>query len=329
MSVSKVNSSLSRKSIIWLSILVIIINIAMLLVINIRYQEIYSAAYIDKIELLVKTESPSIIFVGGSNVAFGINSEKIKQQTGYNTVNMGLSGNIGVRFMLEGIKHTLKSGDIVVIIPEYQHFLNEKNNLGPDFIQAIIANPVLIRYISSLEEVVYSAEIFPYVYTQAIKSLYNDITQRNCVFCMIDEKVYYRNAFNEYGDIVSHENLHQTIEIPNFHLEKEYSNSNISKMIAVINKFALYAEEKDARVVFIYPATPFPSDDETIEVLNYLQTRLQKELIITVCGHSSDAWYSRGLFFDTYYHLTPEGRNINTERIINDLVPVIEEGIMK
>jgi len=325
MSVSKANSSLSGKSIIWLLILVIIINTSMLLIINIRYQDIYSAAYIDKIKLLVKTESPCIIFVGGSNVAFGINSEKIKQQTGYNTVNMGLSGNIGIKFMLEGIKHTLKSGDIVVIIPEYQHFLNKKNNLGPDFIQAIIANPSLIRYISSLDEVIYSAEIFPYVYTQAIKSLYNDIAQRNCVFCMNDEKIYYRNAFNEYGDIVSHENLHQTIEIPNFHLEKEYSNTNISKMITVINKFALYAEEKNAKVVFIYPATPSPFDDETIEVLNYLQTRLQKELIITVRGHPSDAWYSRGLFFDTYYHLTPEGRNINTERIINDLVPVIEE----
>lgn len=46
---------------------------------------------------------------------------------------------------------------------------------------------------------------------------------------------------------------------------------------------------------------------------------LRTELIIPVLGNPSEAWYSRSLFFDKLYHLSVEGRELNTQRIIDQI----------
>jgi len=226
---------------------------------------------------------------------------------------------------LATIKPTLQLGDIVIIMPEYQQFLNEKNNMGPAYLQTLIANPTLLRYISSADEVIYLAEIFPYVYTQTVRSFCKDLSQRDCLFCENNEQIYHRSAFNTFGDMMSHEQIHPTQEISHLYLENRQNNPNISKTISIINKFALYVEEKMGSVFLLYPATPSPSDDATYEILDYLDLRLKNELNITVVGNPSDAWYSRGFFFDTYYHLTPQGREINTERVIDYLLSILQK----
>lgn len=297
-------------------------NTGMLVVIHDRYQDSYYAALVDKIALLENSASPRLIFVGGSNVAFGVDSQTVQEQSGYHVVNMGLNGNLGIRFMLSVVKPTLRTGDVVVIMPEYQQFFNAKENVGPAFVQALIANPVLLQYVSSPIEIGYMAELFPYIYTQAIKSIWQDITQRDCLFCVNDEQIYFRSAFNAYGDIISHEDVHPTREIAHINLRYNKNNPNISHTISIINKFAKDTETLEIKIFIIYPATPSPINDSTISMLNYLDARLKKELKIPVLGNLSDAWYSTALFFDTYYHLTPQGRFVNTNRIVDYLLSI-------
>lgn len=47
----------------------------------------YLLAYNKKCELLEKTESPRIIFVGGSNLCFGLDSKRIADSLHVNVVN--------------------------------------------------------------------------------------------------------------------------------------------------------------------------------------------------------------------------------------------------
>ena len=51
----------------------------------------YLAASVDKHHLLVHQPSPRIVFVGGSNLAFGLDSGAIERSLGYHPVNMGLN----------------------------------------------------------------------------------------------------------------------------------------------------------------------------------------------------------------------------------------------
>ena len=50
----------------------------------------YLAAILEKDRLIRNTPSPKIILVGGSNLAFGIDSKAIEDSLGLHVVNMGL-----------------------------------------------------------------------------------------------------------------------------------------------------------------------------------------------------------------------------------------------
>ena len=58
---------------------------------------------IQKDSLLKETLSPRIIFVGGSNLVFGLDSEKVKEELRMNPVNAGLAINFGLVFMMDDI----------------------------------------------------------------------------------------------------------------------------------------------------------------------------------------------------------------------------------
>src|SRR2546423_1051105 len=80
----------------------------------------WMSAAIDKENLIRNTPQPRVIFVGGSNLAFGLNSLLIQRRLGRSVVNMGLSAGLGMRFMLAEVRPHLRPGDLVVVVPEYE-----------------------------------------------------------------------------------------------------------------------------------------------------------------------------------------------------------------
>jgi len=78
----------------------------------------YIMALLDKHRLLETTPQPRIIVAGDSNLAFGLDSGMIKKATGYNIINMGLHGGLGLIYSMDELKPYLKKGDIVIFIPD-------------------------------------------------------------------------------------------------------------------------------------------------------------------------------------------------------------------
>jgi len=87
----------------------------------------YNLAIIDKQRILANTKSPKIVLAGGSNLAFGIDSESIQQRFNRPVVNMGLHADLGLGRILDNISPFLNSGDILLIAPEYSHFTSTWN----------------------------------------------------------------------------------------------------------------------------------------------------------------------------------------------------------
>src|SRR6478672_545894 len=79
----------------------------------------YIAAVLEKDRLIRSTPSPKIILVGGSNLAFGIDSRMMEDSLHLNVVNMGLYAKLGLRYMLAQVKPYIRRGDVVIIVPEY------------------------------------------------------------------------------------------------------------------------------------------------------------------------------------------------------------------
>jgi hypothetical protein len=58
----------------------------------------------NKHRMLRETSSPRIIFLGGSNLCFGLDSRRIADTFDMPVVNLGLHAGIGLKFMMEDLK---------------------------------------------------------------------------------------------------------------------------------------------------------------------------------------------------------------------------------
>jgi hypothetical protein len=85
---------------------------------------------------LTTLPSPRIVLIGGSNLAFGINSEILRSRTGCEVVNMGFNGYLGIRFMLAEARPHIRPGDIVVVAFEYDNYVKSVDGTSADLLMA-------------------------------------------------------------------------------------------------------------------------------------------------------------------------------------------------
>ena len=131
----------------------------------------YAAAIIDKMQILADAGSPKIVFIGGSSLAFGLDSQEIEKNTGITVVNMGLHANLGLRFMTEQVKEYLAPGDIVVISPEYEYFYdNSLNGEGEYLLETLRLYPGGIKYITSPKQYLQLIKGIPIVFNNHLRS---------------------------------------------------------------------------------------------------------------------------------------------------------------
>ena len=84
------------------------------------YQDSYYAVLPDMYQRLKETQGPKIVVVGGSNVAFGLDSalmEEILAEKGYpySVCSFGLYAAVGTSAMLDLSEDTVNEGDIVIL----------------------------------------------------------------------------------------------------------------------------------------------------------------------------------------------------------------------
>ena len=87
----------------------------------------YLCAYNNKLALLDTVPQPRIILIGGSNLAFGVDSHRIQDSLQRHVLNMGLHGGIGIRLVLSDVLARLRKGDVLVLAMEYGNFFSGGN----------------------------------------------------------------------------------------------------------------------------------------------------------------------------------------------------------
>ncbi|MBV6479711.1 MAG: hypothetical protein HGGPFJEG_02503 [Ignavibacteria bacterium] len=282
----------------------------------------YLASIIDKNNLLKNTVSPRIIFVGASNLAFGIDSERMEKEFGMPVINMGIHGNLGLALLLNNVKKYLRKDDIVILATEY--YLGEF-----DF-----------------NTVNYTVKIFPeagdYVdygldyYKQRVNYTFNELQLyrkkiQNKIFGkklnlkelkmntendlnLFDTSLYARNKFNSNGDVISHLTKEKPKEIKGRVLleKKDYDY-----YISMLNDFQEYAASIGAKVYYSFPCYPESEVVKYKKVISEYEDDLRKNLKIEIINTPSDLVYPDSLFFDTVYHLNKDGRQKRTDYTIN------------
>ena len=77
----------------------------------------------------INNEEPNVVFVGGSNVLFGVDSKQFSKSTGLPSLNFGCAAGMGPELILHLLFDRLSSGDLVVMNWEYGHYRFERSGL--------------------------------------------------------------------------------------------------------------------------------------------------------------------------------------------------------
>lgn len=165
----------------------------------------YAASYSYKAERLAHLPEPRLIVIGGSGVAIGTDSERLRLYTGRNVVNMGLYASLGLRFMMTTVDPYVRKGDVILIIPEHEVLQSAPYGSGYLLLETLAENPSYVRYVLTYHSLTTVAHNFGGWVQLRAKSIRKRMTARLTAGHepSLAERLYSLDNFNAYGDVDS------------------------------------------------------------------------------------------------------------------------------
>jgi len=272
----------------------------------------YDLSILDKHALLVKTGTRKLVLAGGSNLAFGINSALLQEVMHLPVINTGFQAGCGLARILEDLSPYLQAGDILLIIPEYQHFSNIWN--GGETAYELIFDTGFITYhqyrllLSRNYRLPGPGEFRAYL----DKKWEGIITQLHQT--SQHPRAYSRYGFNEYGDYIRH----LEFEPEPIQIMDPISSINQSYLAAFFRIIAQFYEQ-GVTVLLSYPSYEAQSFDASRDFIHELDAVFRQNQDMTVISEPEEYRFDQDYFFDSAYHLNKTGREIRTRRLAADL----------
>lgn len=262
----------------------------------------YLQGYIKTLNRIKVYPNSKIIFVGGSNLGFGLDSKEIEDKIGIKTFNFGVNGGIGIRRPIEDLRPFLNKGDVVIVSPEYSNF--DLENYSDVKFHVSFLDGIDISDFHSYD---YFLQTFPFV-KNTVKS----------VFLRNDDS-YNSSWFNSNGDVVGH-HQRKTKKIINFSEERELPDDR--RKLNELKDF-LDKNIEVADYLFIPPVTfegRFSNDEE----------RLLNDILSESFGDRfplliNELTFKKEYFFDTTYHLNLEGKVLRTQILLGFLEEFLQK----
>lgn len=271
-------------------------------------QNKYLAATIDKHRILASTPQPRMIFVGDSNLAFGLDSAMVERATGYNVVNMGLHGGLGLNYYMDELKPHLKRGDVVIIIIDYQNYFFDGSGANT-LVEITIFNPGIIRYYSA--DSLYNFIVaIPLAFQRRLQGAFSSAG---------DDMAFMRSAFNEHGDNVAHLKLPQPkLLAPERPMPEKVSDG----VLRLYNEFYDEWTPRGVRIYLSFSPLLIQDRDKQVKALGKLYKDMVNRVKIPLIGLPTDFMYPADLFYDNIFHLNGTGRELRTESLIRQIKKV-------
>ena len=272
----------------------------------------YLMAYNRKKAFLSTCPQPRIIFMGGSNLAFGLDSHMIQDSLHCNVVNMGLHGGIGIHFPIDDCQQQIRPGDIVILQFEYGNFFSGGNGEPETMPQLMMVtgwknlNSLNTRQITNV--VIGLPRLAASNAKRLIKYCISgsfDTPDNHAAF------EYVASGFNEFGDEVSHWHLPpQGIETSGTLTSAAINQDFIQWLDQAIKQY----ENRGASVILLPPVCPeshfaccYHSNIE------HALDSIGRHYIVSPHAMTVDDRYN----YNGGYHVNRDGVTINTNRIIH------------
>lgn len=263
---------------------------------------VYSSL-LDKHVRLAETKAPRLIFVGGSGIALGLDSALIEATLKLPVINMGVNAGFGLRYMLEEVKPYLQAGDIVAVVPEYEHFYGKLLEGDQNLLWALRVRPSSIQYLQPAQLWHLLPEVPRFAQLRVLEQLRPQA-----------DPIYNRRAFNQHGDFVSHLGL--PAQQPALYAISEEQPINPDAILA-LTQFAATVKAKGATMVLIYPtvSASFWAYHNNAALIGQLHAQLMAQSKLMLLGEPDNYLLPPTMFFDTVYHLSSQGRTVRSTQL--------------
>ncbi len=267
-----------------------------------------------KFDRLRTVESPKVVIVGGSSVAFGLDSGALEEMVGMPVVNFGLYATLGTKYMLDMSKAGIGEGDIVILAPETDGQTMSLYFNAEAVWQAMDSDLTMLRYIEGGDWGKLAGGLWNFA-----KAKFSYQQNDNAP---APDGVYALSSFNEYGDIVYPRDFNvmvgdfdpsQVLTLNETLLDEEF--------VEYVNAYAAWCEKQGARVYYSFsPMNAKAMAEGTTEetILAFYQA-LASQLDFPLCSDIRDYIMDAQYFYDTNFHLNDTGVAVRTHRIGEDI----------
>lgn len=285
------------------------------------YDKTYMGVLGDKYERLKSIDEPKVVIVGGSSVAFGIDSALMEEKLGMKVVNFGLYANLGTKLMLDLSKANINEGDIIIIAPEMSDQTLSLYFNAETFMQALDGNPSMLLNIDSknYESIVGASWKFAY---EKLNYLVTDTRPQNSgayAYENFSNNEYFDNKFDRpYNEMT------QTTNVINLNFRTDYTDdkeTEYEEYIDYLNKYISFANRKGATVY--YSLCPMNKAalgaKNNADVIYEYYRNLVNSVNCKVISNVNDYLMDEGYFFDSEFHLNNAGVTVRTVKLIDDI----------
>ncbi|MBQ6730409.1 MAG: hypothetical protein IJR08_00645 [Bacilli bacterium] len=313
---------LLKISLFFLAVLLVISPFAIFLLIANNQPHIYSktyyAALVDKVNNLKKHKNDKkIILIGGSNVAFGFNSELLQQEfPEYKVVNFGLYAMTGTKIMMDLAVDYIGKDDMVFIIPEINSQSTSLYFNAEATLKALEDDMSLINKLPKDNK------------DSVISGYFDFVKQRNKYNKVIEPTgVYQRKNFNEYGDIkydeVDENNIHyRSANRMLLHydptLKVDFSYQIEQSFFDYVNAYHKKVISKKANLYYAFSPVNELSIVNQESISNYYWN-IRENLNCDVIGNPNEYAIDPHYFYDSNFHMNDSGAVYRTYQFIKDV----------
>lgn len=263
-------------------------------------------AYKVKCQRLEKIQEPRIIFVGGSNLFYGLDSKRIQDSLNMEVINTGLGAPIGLKYMLDDISLYAKEGDIIVFAPEWQHFYTAMYSQGNALSTVMRLAGWKKWKLLNTEQLIHVMEGIPNSLQTKLNPL-NYVMGRN-----------HKPRFNEYGDYVEHWDKKMIYRSHPKPITEKFDKDFGAYFIAGLKKL-----QTRCQVYMIPPSTCDKAFEKWKPQVEEVTEFLDREGFPFLYSPKESS-FPENMMYDTDYHLNKKGVDKRTGRIIEALRPYVK-----
>ncbi len=280
-----------------------------------QYDATFMGELKPKTERLDQTQGRRIILVGGSALAFGVDTEAMqKSLQSFQVVNFGLYAALGTTVMLDLSLPALQEGDIVILIPEQQS----------QALSGFFSAEILWQGIDGAYDLLFR---LPPEKQKAMLAAFPNFAGTKLRYFLtgkpMPEGVYARSSFNEYGDVDTA--LCDRNRMPGgvdegtpISFRKEMLSEEFAE---AVRTYVKKAEKKGAAVWFAAcPMNRLAVENE--EEMDNFYSLLTERMDISIAGNPHESILPAGWFYDTNFHLNHAGREVYTRILLEAILAI-------